>query len=104
VIPARFRIQLETLVSNTLSYIYQFIGFIIFKLLSCILYLLLVVSERFYSFSYSHYNAYRNKADFCRSHTYYLKDGYGRRIRIYRNPDTFDPSYCRPPLPPRRQR
>ncbi len=103
-IPMRYKIWFTARISNTLSYIYQSIGFIIFKLSCCILYLLLIVSERFYSYSYSHYNAYRNKADFCRAHTYYLRDGYGRRFKIYRNPDTFDPKYCRPPLPPRRLR
>ena len=103
-IPMRYKIWFATRISNTLCYIYQFIGFIAFKLSSYILYLLLVVSERFYSYSYSHYNAYRDKADFCRAHTYYLRDGYGRRFKIYRYPDTLDPSCYRPPLPPRRLR
>ncbi len=103
-IPIRYRIWFITLISNTLSYIFQFTGFIIFKLTSCILYLLLIVSEKFYSYSYSHYNAYRNKADYCRSHTHYLRDGYGRRIRIYRRQEFLDPFFLRPPLPPRRLR
>ncbi len=103
-IPIRYKIRFQTMVSNILSYFYQLLGYISFKILSGILYLFLVVSERFYSYYYSHYNAYKNTSEYCRSNTYYLKDGYGKRIKIYRRPEFFDPSYHRPPLPPRRQR
>ncbi len=102
-IPLRYKIRLQTATSNFLSYICQLCGYISFRIVSGILYLFLVVSERFYSWCYSHYNAYRNTAEFCRSNTYYLRDGYGRRYKIYRRPEYFDPKYHRPPLPPRRQ-
>ena len=102
-IPLRYKIRLQTMISNFLSYIYQLCGYISFRIMSGILYLFLVISERFYSWCYSHYNAYRNTADFCRSNTYYLRDGYGRRYKIYRRPEYFDPKCHRPSLPPRRQ-
>ena len=102
-IPMRYRIRFETMVSNTLGYICQLFGYISFGIVSGILYLFLVASERSYSFFYSRYNAYRNRAEYCRDNTYYLRDGYGRRIKIYRRPEFFDPLFCRPPLPPRRQ-
>jgi len=103
VIPLRYNIWLQTMISNFLSYIYQLCGYISFRIISGILYLFLIVSEKFYSWFYSHYNVYRNTADFCRSNTYYLRDGYGRRVKIYRRPEFFDPKCYRLPLPPRRQ-
>ena len=99
----RYKIWLLTIISNSISYVYQLLGYISFKFMSGILYLFLAISERFYSYCYSHYNAYRIRADFCRSNTYYLRDGYGRRVKIYRRPESFDPKSHRPPLPPRRQ-
>jgi len=104
VIPLRYKIWMQTVISNFLSYTYQLMGYILFKVMSGILYLLLVISEKIYSWCYGHYNAYRNTADFCRSNTYYLRDGYGKRFKIYRRPEFFDPLSCRPSLPPRRQR
>ena len=102
-IPLRYKIWLQTRASNILSYIYQLLGYITFRIVSGILYLFLAVSERVYSWCFSHYNSYRNTADFCRLNTYYLRDGYGRRYGIYRRPEYFDPFYHRPPLPSRRQ-
>ena len=96
----RYKIKSQTLVSNVLSHLYQAILFIYSDFKCGLLYFILVVGEKLYIFGYSHYNAYRNRIEDTREHTYYMKDGYGRRYKIFRHPSSFfDPINYRPSLP-----
>lgn len=95
----RFKILFQTIVSNTLSYIFQAASFMASTTKSDFFHLLLTISEAFYTYSFSHYYAHQNKMEDIRRNTYYLKDGYGRRYKISRKPHSFyDPMNFRPAL------
>ena len=104
-IPIRLKKRIQAIVSNFLSYTYQAISFLYSEIKCEILYTLLVMGEDLYTYGYSHYFAYKNRIEDIRLHTHYLKDGYGRRYRISRRPNSFyDPINFHPSLPFRHRR
>lgn len=101
----RYKMKFQAMFCNMFSYGYQAASYLYSEIKCEILYSLLVLGEKLYSFGYSHYNSYINKVEDQRTHTQYLKDGYGRRHRIFRRPSSFyDPINYQPNMPLRRRK
>jgi len=88
---------LSAAIHNLFSYSFQGLGFIYDATVIGILRISMDLSEMVYTFLFSHYGEFKDKAQDKRSRTTYIRDGYGRRYKkVSPSSMKYDPARYRP--------